>query len=288
MKKLASVLLGASIALSTVTAGALFAQEATETPDTTVTQAVTVTTRASLGVIADDSSGQIVVSSVRSGSAAEAAGLLAGDIITAFNGTAVTTASELRDLVRAAAPGDVVTVDIERDGAAQSVEVTLGESTGRGDGNGRGGMNFAADPEAAAEHLLDAEIEVSDVGYTVTAISDSGNAFGLEVGDVVVSINGQAVADLDLSVLRDELAAADSPEISVVVTRAAAEVTLTGDALAGHGFGRGMGDGQGMGRGGEGGGRGGHGGRGGRGGSNDVPPTTEAPVEVTPEATPST
>ncbi len=285
MKKLASVLLGASIALSTVSAGALFAQEATETPDTTVTQDVTVTTRASLGIIADDSSGQIVVSSVRSGSAAEAAGLLEGDIITAFNGTSVTTASELRDLVRAAAPGDVVSVDIERDGAAQSVEVTLGESTERGAGNGRGGMEFAADPEVAVERLLDAEIEVSDAGYVVSAIDDNGNALGLEVGDVIVSINGQAVADLDLSVLRDELATASSTTISVVVTRADAEVTLTGDALAGHGFGRGMGDGQGMGRGGDGGGRGGHGGR---GGSNDLTPTTEAPVEVTPEATPST
>ncbi|MBK9745408.1 MAG: PDZ domain-containing protein [Chloroflexi bacterium] len=289
MKKLTSILLGASIALSTVTAGALFAQEATETPDTTVTQAVTVTTRASLGVIADDSSGQIVVASVRSGSAAEAAGLLEGDIITAFNGTAVTTASELRDLVRAAAPGDVVSVDIERDGSAQSVEVTLGESSGRGDGNlggQRGGMGYAADPEAAAERLLDADIEVSDAGYTVSAIDDDGNALGLEVGDVIVSINGQAIANLDLAVLRDELAAADSPTISVVVTRADAEVTLTGDALAGHGIGRGMDDGQGMP--GMDGGNMGRGGRGGRHGGDGMTPPAGDPstTPVTPEATP--
>ncbi|MBN8637234.1 MAG: PDZ domain-containing protein [Anaerolineae bacterium] len=288
MKKLASVLLGASIALSTVTAGALFAQEATETPDTTVTQAVTVTTRASLGVIADDSSGQIVVASVRSGSAAEAAGLLEGDIITAFNGTAVTTASELRDLVRAAAPGDVVSVDIERDGSAQSVEVTLGESSGRGDANmggQRGGMGYAADPEAAAERLLDADIEVSDAGYTVSALDD-GNALGLEVGDVIVSINGQAVADLDLAVLRDELAAADSPTFSVVVTRADAEVTLTGDALAGHGFGRGTDNNQGMP--GMDGGNMGRGGRGGRHGGDGMTPPAGDPstTPVTPEATP--
>jgi len=286
MKKLASVLLGASIALSTVTAGALFAQEATETPDTTVTQAATVATRASLGVIADDSTGQIVVARVRSGSAAEAAGLLAGDIITAFNGTAVTTASELRDLVQAAAPGAVVTVDIVRDAAEQSVEVTLGESSvsndrGRG---GRGGMDFATDPEAAVERLLDADIEVSDAGYTVTALADSGNAFGLAVGDVVVSINGQAVADLDLTTLSDDLAAAGSTEISVVVTRADADVTLTGAARAGHGFGRGMDGGQGMPDSGS--GAVGRGGRGGRHGGGLTPPTSDSgTTPVAPDAT---
>ena len=45
------------------------------------------------------SNNQVVVSSVMNASPADQAGVLVGDVITSVNGTAVTTASEVSDLV---------------------------------------------------------------------------------------------------------------------------------------------------------------------------------------------
>jgi putative serine protease PepD len=59
--------------------------------------------------------------------AAAAAGLEAGDIVTAFNGVPVTDATDLTAQVRAAAAGSDATVTYVRDGKTQTVDVTLGE-----------------------------------------------------------------------------------------------------------------------------------------------------------------
>ena len=47
-----------------------------------------------------------------------------------FNGYPVTDASDLTALVRTSAAGEVVNVEIIRDGQAQTVSVTLGTFTG--------------------------------------------------------------------------------------------------------------------------------------------------------------
>ena len=59
--------------------------------------------------------------------AAAAAGLQAGDIVTAFNGVPVTDATDLTAQVRAAAAGSDATVTFVRNGKTQTVDVTLGE-----------------------------------------------------------------------------------------------------------------------------------------------------------------
>lgn len=61
------------------------------------------------------------------GGAAEAGGLKAGDIVTAFNGVPITSASDLTAQVRAAAAGSTATVTYVRDGRSFDVEVELGE-----------------------------------------------------------------------------------------------------------------------------------------------------------------
>ncbi len=68
----------------------------------------------------------VYVSRVASGSGAEEAGIQEGDIITAFDGKAVTSASDLLLDVREKNVGDTVKVTINRDGSTQDVEVTLG------------------------------------------------------------------------------------------------------------------------------------------------------------------
>jgi putative serine protease PepD len=65
---------------------------------------------------------------VQSGGAAASAGLRAGDVVTAVDDRPVTTSTELTAAVRDAAPGDKVTLTIQRDGQTSTVEVTLGRS----------------------------------------------------------------------------------------------------------------------------------------------------------------
>lgn len=69
------------------------------------------------------------VSSVNSGSGAEAAGIEVGDIITAFDDSEITSASDLTIAVRSKNPGDTVTITINRDGQTMDLEVTLGDDS---------------------------------------------------------------------------------------------------------------------------------------------------------------
>jgi S1-C subfamily serine protease len=59
-------------------------------------------------------------------SAADAAGLLVGDVIQAVDGTQLKSFDELAAAVRALSPGDTLTLTVWRDGAAVDVVVTLG------------------------------------------------------------------------------------------------------------------------------------------------------------------
>lgn len=69
------------------------------------------------------------VEQVVSGSAAADAGLKQGDVITAFNGAAVTSSDGLVGFVRAQKVGDKVTLTVYRDGQKMDVTATLKEAS---------------------------------------------------------------------------------------------------------------------------------------------------------------
>jgi putative serine protease PepD len=62
-------------------------------------------------------------------SAAEDAGLQAGDVVVAVGDRPITSSTELTAAVRSEAPGATVELTVRRDGDERTVEVTLG-STG--------------------------------------------------------------------------------------------------------------------------------------------------------------
>lgn len=64
---------------------------------------------------------------VRPGSPAEAAGLRAGDVIVAFDGTSVSSLAELSALLFASKAGQRIAIGVERDGAPVVVEAVLGD-----------------------------------------------------------------------------------------------------------------------------------------------------------------
>jgi aminopeptidase N len=84
--------------------------------------------RASLGTMPDfgfEGEG-VRVQQVMPGSAAEAAGIAAGDVIVVFDGEAVADLRSYSALLKAHAPGDEVTVAVLRDGGQLEFTVTLG------------------------------------------------------------------------------------------------------------------------------------------------------------------
>jgi putative serine protease PepD len=71
-------------------------------------------------------SGGVTVSAVSAGSAADSAGLKAGDVITAVDGTKVATAEKLRAIIAGHKPGDSITLTIDRGGSSKTITATLG------------------------------------------------------------------------------------------------------------------------------------------------------------------
>jgi len=93
---------------------------------------VTNSGRAYLGVQLSDrvSSGALVYSVVPGGPAAQA-GLVAGDVITAIDGTSVPDSSTLIEIVAAHKPGDVVALSVQQQaGTKATISLTLGQAPG--------------------------------------------------------------------------------------------------------------------------------------------------------------
>lgn len=83
-----------------------------------------------LGVsVTTAASGGVTVRQVGAGSAAASAGVKAGDVITAIDGTSVATAEKLRAIIAGHQPGDSVSLTIKRNGSSKTLEATLGTKT---------------------------------------------------------------------------------------------------------------------------------------------------------------
>jgi putative serine protease PepD len=79
-----------------------------------------------LGVGVATASNGVKVTDVQTGTPAASAGLKTGDVITAFDGTAVKDSTALRAAIAEHAPGDKVKVTVLRAGATHTVSVALG------------------------------------------------------------------------------------------------------------------------------------------------------------------
>jgi S1-C subfamily serine protease len=93
---------------------------------------VTNSDRAYLGVeVAATTSGGLVVTKVEAGGPAARAGIRAGELVTAVDGTATTDPATVADVLAGLQPGQAVGVEVARpDGAKRAVRVTLGQFLG--------------------------------------------------------------------------------------------------------------------------------------------------------------
>jgi len=138
-----------------------------------------------------------LVSQVMPGSAAEKAGIVAGDVILSVNGESVTSAAELRVKIGMQRAGEKVKVELIRDGKRKTVTAELGQAEAE-----------AIAPAEVHQGLEGARFEALGSGHEqfdgtegllVTAVEQGSPAYrnGLRVNDIVLRINRQRVRSLD-------------------------------------------------------------------------------------------
>jgi serine protease Do len=161
-------------------------------------QRITADLASSLGL---PSSQGALVSNVEAGSAAARAGLKQGDVITQYNGKAVSDNNQLRNAVAGTAPGTTVPVQVLRDGKSETLQATVGElaaakgasgaPTGER-GHGKYGMSIQPLTPDIAEGV---GVPRGTQGVIVTDVDPSGIAAEsqLQEGDVIEKVDGKAV-----------------------------------------------------------------------------------------------
>jgi serine protease Do len=189
-------------------------------------QPVTAEIADSLGL---KKAGGAMVDEPQSGSPAAKAGIEAGDVITAVNGTQVKDARDLARTIGTMAPDTSIKLDIVRKGEPRSVTVTLAQMPN--EQQLARTQNDNAQPEGRLPHLGLQVAPASEVsgagekGVVITAVEPDGPAAeqGLQTGNVILEVAGKPVGNA--SEMRNALSEAKSQGKHQVLVR-----VKTGDA----------------------------------------------------------
>ncbi len=152
----------------------------------------------------------VIVSNVRTGSAAEKAGIKRNDLIIAINGEKIEDSNVLRNKVASSLPGSEIKITVQRDGKQVDLTATLdeakldgeklpgpgGNEDGPGPQNQGGKLGLSLEPvsPAVAKQLgLD-----GTEGVVVTDVDQDGPAAesGIARGDVILEINRKPVSSV--------------------------------------------------------------------------------------------
>ncbi|MDR9829481.1 DegQ family serine endoprotease [Vibrio sp. FNV 38] len=139
-----------------------------------------------------ESSKGAFVSQVVPDSAADKAGLEAGDIILSINGRNINTFSELRAKVATLGAGKTIELGVVRDGKSLDFDVTLGEAS-----------NMKTSADKLHEGLTGAELTNTNdqdtvLGVKVSAVAQGSPAesYQLQQGDIIIGVNRHRVKNL--------------------------------------------------------------------------------------------
>ncbi len=131
----------------------------------------------------------VVIAEVQEGSAADKAGLQAGDIVISLNGKEMQTSAQLRNEIGLRRIGDELDLTVLRDGRSKVVAAQVGTAQDALAGSG------AVHPFLEGAQLSEDErIE----GVIISAVKPGSTAarYGLREGDIIVAANRQVTADL--------------------------------------------------------------------------------------------
>jgi serine protease Do len=148
-----------------------------------------------------------IVTTVQSGSPAEAAGLKRGDVITSVNNQPISDRNSLRNSVASMAPGTTVNVKAVRDGREASFQVALAElpdnrqsstqenDSSSGTNTGRFGMSLQPLTADMASRM---GLPANEQGLVITRIDPDGAAAdaGLRQGDLIQEVNRRPVRNV--------------------------------------------------------------------------------------------
>lgn len=137
-----------------------------------------------------------IVSEPQADGPAIAAGIKAGDVITAVNGANVDSPRELARRIGAFQPGSSVDIKLWRNGKEETVKLTLGTLPGT---DKQAAVDEKAPAAAEPSSLADLGLTVAPAddgkGLVVTAVDPDSDAAdrGIQAGDVITAVNSQAV-----------------------------------------------------------------------------------------------
>jgi len=184
----------------------------------------------------------VLVSGVRTGSAADKAGIKRGDLITAINGEKIEDSNILRNKVAGTLPGSDIKLTVIRNGEPMDLTAKLDEfkvdnsktpgGNPDGDDNGGGAQNQGGKlglslqpvtPQVAKQLGLDSDSE----GMVVTEVDPSGPAAeaGIDRGDVILEVNKKAVNSI--ADVKSALEGAKDRPILLLVSRKGQTIYVT-------------------------------------------------------------
>jgi serine protease Do len=195
----------------------------------------------------------VLITEVEADSPAAKAGLKANDVVTEYNGQRIESATQFRRMVRESLAGRAVQLTVWRDGRAQTLSATLGDSRDRIASTftlagPRGEFKFDSDMFRFDMPNFFVSSRAPLLGISAEDISGQLGAYfgapggegvlvrevnagspaekaGMKAGDVITKFNGERVKSLDE--LREKLRAKrEQKTVSVGVIRKGAEVSL--------------------------------------------------------------
>ncbi len=166
-----------------------------------------------------------LVGSVEKDSPAARAGLEPGDVILAINGKEIADSNELPAIVSSMAPGASAKLQVWRKGAARQIEVEVGkfadEKMAAGDVReaAKGRLGVTVRPLTPDEQR---RAEIAG-GVVVQSVAGAAAKAGIQPGDIVVSVNGEAITSTEQ--LRSLVTKAEK-RIAVLVDRGNARIFI--------------------------------------------------------------